>query len=299
MLESAYTAGAKEDIISTNGGLAGHAHLAVLQGPGLGDFYFLNGEEESILGSDPFLADAVVRDVEVAPRHAGILREPGSGAYAVRDLGAGKGTLVNGEVLEGSEHRSLRDGDRIFVGDSVLEFSRDDPVKARFHGALDRLINRDHLTGLLAKNRFDEEFEYRLKVAKGKSLSILMADIDNLKKINDQHGHLLGEFVVGAVGSIIGELHKEGARRATRFGGDEYQTIIPGLNKSEAFEVAEEIRRRVEEYAFEHGGKLASPTLSLGVAAYPKDGLTRDELTHAADEALYRAKRKGGNIVSL
>lgn len=300
MLESAYTAGAKEDVISTNGSLAGHAHLVVLQGPGLGDFYFLNGEEESILGSDPFLSDAVVRDVEVAPRHAGILREPGSGAYAVRDLGAGKGgTAVNGEVLEGSEHRSLRDGDRIFVGDSVLEFSRDDPVKARFHDALDHLINRDHLTGLLAKKRFDEEFEYRLKVAEGEPLSILMADIDNLKKINDQHGHLLGEFVVGAVGRIIGELHEEGARRATRFGGDEYQTILPGLSKSEALKVAEEVRCQVEEYAFEQGGKLASPTLSLGVAAYPEDGLTRDELTHAADEALYRAKRKGGNVVSL
>lgn len=298
MLESVHTRRPKEGFISTNGGLTGDAHLVVLRGPGLGDLYFLNGEEESILGSDPFQADAVVRDIEVAPRHAGIRREPGTGAYAVRDLGAGKGTTVNGKALEGSEHQTLRDGDRIFVGDSVLEFSRDDPVKAQFYGALDRLINRDHLTGLLAKKRFDEEFEHHLVAAKGDPLSVLMADIDNLKKINDQHGHLLGEFVVGAVGRIIGELHETEGRHATRFGGDEYQTILPGLSRKEALEVAEEVRRRVEEYAFEHGGKLANPTLSLGVAAYPEDGLTRDALTHAADEALYRAKRKGGNTVS-
>jgi diguanylate cyclase (GGDEF)-like protein len=125
-----------------------------------------------------------------------------------------------------------------------------------------------------------------------------MADIDNLKKINDQHGHLLGESVVGEVGRIIGELHSDSGRRATRFGGDEYQTILPGLTKKEALRVAEEVRRRVEEYAFMHEGTLANPTLSVGVATYPEDGAARSELTHAADEALYRAKRAGGNTVS-
>lgn len=272
----------------------------VLQGPGLGDFYFLDGEE-FILGSDPFQADVVVRDIEVAPKHASLHREPGSDAYILRHLGAGEGFSVNGEALGNSEHRRLRDGDRIFVGDSVLEFSQDDPVKAQFHGVLDHLINRDYLTGLLAKKRFDEEFEHRLQVtaAGDRPLSVLMADIDNLKKINDQHGHLLGEFTVGAVGRIIGELHAGGGRQATRFGGDEYQTILPDLTKEEALTVAEEIRHRVEEYAFVHEGKLANPTLSVGVAAYPEDGATRKDLTHAADEALYRAKRAGGNTVSL
>jgi len=271
----------------------------VLQGPGLGDFFFLNGEE-LVMGNDPFHADIVVRDIEVAPRHAAVHREPGSVAYVVRDLSTGKGTTLNGESLHGSEARRLCDGDRISIGDSVLEFSQDDPVKAQFHEALDHLINRDYLTGLLAKKRFDEEFKHQLEAATiaSKPLSTLMADIDNLKKINDGHGHLLGEFVVGAVGHIIGELHEEEGRRATRFGGDEYQTILPGLAKGEAGIVAEEIRHRVKEYAFEHEGTLADPTLSLGIATYPEDGVTRNELTYAADKALYRAKRAGGNTVS-
>ena len=125
-----------------------------------------------------------------------------------------------------------------------------------------------------------------------------MADIDNLKKVNDAHGHLLGEFVVGEIGRIIGGLHDGGGRQATRFGGDEYQTILPGLSKEEALEVAEEIRRRVEDHAYEREGVSPSPTLSLGVASYPEDGATRAALTRAADEALYRAKRAGGNTVS-
>jgi diguanylate cyclase (GGDEF)-like protein len=125
-----------------------------------------------------------------------------------------------------------------------------------------------------------------------------MADIDNLKKVNDAHGHLLGEYVVGEIGRIIGELHEEEeSRQATRFGGDEYQTILPGFSKKEALEVAEEIRQRVEDHVFEKRDVTVHPTLSLGVATYPEDGETRAALTRAADEALYRAKRAGGNTV--
>lgn len=271
----------------------------VLQGPSLGDYYMLNGEE-LVLGSDPFHADVVVRDIEVAHRHAKICLDPRSGEYVLRSLRSGDDISVNGATLgEGDDERRLSEGDRISLGDSVLEFSRD-PVRASFHRELHRLVSRDYLTGLLAKNRFDEEFEHCLERARANSspLSTLMADIDNLKKINDAHGHLIGEFVVGEIGRIIGELHEEEGRTATRFGGDEYQTCLPNVTKEEAADVAEEIRARVENHAFEHGEARVSPTLSLGVAAYPEDGDTRARLTRAADEALYRAKRLGGNAVS-
>ena len=271
-------------------------YLVVLQGPSLGDFFALDGDE-LVLGNDPFHADVVVRDVEVEPRHAKIYRRPGD-SYVLKDLGTGKVTTVNGEALQ--DEQPLSNGDRIALGDSVLEFSSGDPVKADFHDALNRLVSRDYLTGLLVKNRFDEEFDHHLETssAEGRPLSVLMADIDNLKKVNDAHGHLLGEYVVGEVGRIIGEVHEEGGRQATRFGGDEYQTILPGLSKKEALEAAEGIRRRVEEHAFEREGASPRPTISLGVATYPEDGATRAALTRAADEALYRAKRSGGNAVS-
>ncbi len=271
-------------------------HLVVLRGPSLGDFFALEGEEV-VLGSDPFRADVVVRDIEVSPEHAGIVREPEQGRYVLRDLG--EGTAVNGEHVRGE--RALSDGDRIFVGDSVLEYSHGDPVRADFHGALHRLVSQDYLTGLLVKNRFDAEFEHSLEAASsaGQPLGVLMADIDNLKKVNDEHGHLLGEYVVGEIGRIIGDLHDEEGRQATRFGGDEYQTLLPGMPKKEAAVVADQVRRRVEDHAFRHRGATVCPTLSLGVASYPEDGETRATLTRAADEALYRAKRAGGNTVSL
>jgi diguanylate cyclase (GGDEF)-like protein len=258
-------------------------HLVVLQGPGLGDFFEI-ADDELVLGSDPFSADIVVRDVEVGPQHAELYRRPGG--YALRGVEAGKTIALN--------------GDRIHVGDSVLEYSHQDEIKASFFEQLHELVNRDHLTGLFSKGRFDREFEHRLEAMadEGRPLSVLMADIDSLKKINDAKGHLLGEFVVGEIGRIIGAMHEDEGRSATRFGGDEYQCVLPDLSKEGALGVAEEIRRSVEAHTFERDDVSARTTISIGVASYPEDGTTHQELTHAADAALYRAKRAGGNSVS-
>ena len=273
-------------------------HLVVLQGPSLGDFFEIT-DDELVLGSDPFSADIVVRDVEVEPRHAELYKR--SGGYALRGVEAGKTIALNGEVMEEPGcGQLLSDGDRIHVGDSVLEFSHQDEIKASFFEQLHELVNRDHLTGLFSKGRFDREFEHRLEAMadEGRPLSVLMADIDSLKKINDANGHLLGEFVVGEIGRIIGAMHEEEGRSATRFGGDEYQGVLPDLSKQEALRVAEEIRRSVEAHTFERDDVSATTTISIGVASYPEDGTTHQELTHAADAALYRAKRAGGNTVS-
>jgi diguanylate cyclase (GGDEF)-like protein len=272
-------------------------HLVVLQGPGLGDFFEI-ADDELVLGSDPFSADIVVRDVEVGPQHAELYRRPGG--YALRGVEAGKTIALNGELMDEPYGQLLSDGDRIHVGDSVLEYSHQDEIKASFFEQLHELVNRDHLTGLFSKGRFDREFEHRLEAMadEGRPLSVLMADIDSLKKINDAKGHLLGEFVVGEIGRIIGAMHEEEGRSATRFGGDEYQSVLPDLSKQEALRVAEEIRRRVEAQNFERENVSATTTISIGVASYPEDGTTHQELTHAADAALYRAKRAGGNAVS-
>ena len=237
----------------------------------------------------------MVRDIEVEPVQAKVFLDRRSGGYVLQNL-EGETYLNEGRVEESC---SLECGDRIFVGDSVLEFVERDHLREHFHKNIQRLINQDHLTGLLAKNRFDEQFERSLQFVQERDLplSVLMADIDNLKKINDSYGHLFGEFTVAEIGHLIQESLGSEESYATRFGGDEYQIVLPNLTKSEAVEVAEEIRRRIAGYAFEHEGVLANPTISLGVASYPEDGEDRAGLTRAADEALYRAKGSGGNAV--
>ena len=102
------------------------AHFVVLQGPGLGDFFEIT-DDELVVGSDPFRADIVVRDIEVEPRHAEVYREPGG--YVVRGVGAAKGIALNGEVIrESGCGYLLSDGDRLHMGDSVLEFVPPDTI---------------------------------------------------------------------------------------------------------------------------------------------------------------------------
>ena len=237
----------------------------------------------------------MLRDGQIAPEEARIFAGP-MGYYFVEPLGTGS-PEINGEALIAA--RPLRDGDRLALGESIIEYSEPDPLKARMNESLYRALAEDHLTGLLTKPRFDEEFEGALAAARAREepLGVIMADVDNLKEINDEHGHLLGEFTVGEVGRILDAVLGGGRRRATRFGGDEYQVILPGEDASATFAVAESIRAAVEEHAFERDGIMVNPTLSVGMAAYPEAGSTTDDLTRAADRALYRAKHAGGNTV--
>lgn len=268
-------------------------HLIVLQGPDLGAFHELEGE--AVLGSDPSRADVTLRDEGVEPGHARIYSR--FGRYFAEPLAARGRTELNGEVL--TAPRPLSDKDRLRLGESVVEFAAPDPLKSRLIDNLRQTLNQDYLTGLLIKPRFDEELEGALEVAKerGEPLSVIMADVVNLKEINDEHGHLMGEFAVGEIGRIIGRFHESNGRRATRFGGDEYQAVLPKTDAPTAVSVAESLRSSVEEHTFERDGVVIEPTISLGVAAYPEHGPTVADLTHAADEALYRAKHAGGNTV--
>ncbi|CAA9462684.1 MAG: diguanylate cyclase/phosphodiesterase (GGDEF & EAL domains) with PAS/PAC sensor(s) [uncultured Rubrobacteraceae bacterium] len=268
-------------------------HLLVLEGPDLGTLHELDGE--AVLGSDPSRADLILRDERVESGHARIYAR--FGRYFAEPLTARGHTELNGEVL--TRPRPLSDRDRLRLGESVVEFAAQDPLKSRLIDNLRQTLNHDYLTGLLIKPRFDEELEQALAAAKerGEPLSVIMADVDNLKEINDEHGHLMGELAVGEIGRIIGRFHESDGRRATRFGGDEYQTVLPGTDAPTAASVAERLRRTVEENTFERDGVVAEPTLSLGVSTYPEHGSTAADLTRAADEALYRAKRSGGNTV--
>src|SRR5260221_1341861 len=129
-------------------------------------------------------------------------------------------------------------------------------------------------------------------------MSLIMADLDLLRDINNSYGHLAGDAVLKGIAEIFRQQLRHYDVPA-RFGGEEFSILLPEPPPEQAMEIAERIRRAVAEREFEveTATEPIRATVSLGVAAFPKDGIDANELIHQADLAVYRAKLQGRNRV--
>jgi diguanylate cyclase (GGDEF)-like protein len=157
--------------------------------------------------------------------------------------------------------------------------------------------NHDSLTGLLNRKAILEELDKELARAsrEKKEVSLLLADVDHFKRVNDTFGHLTGDAVLREVAHRL-----RGAMRvydsAGRYGGEEFLLLLPGCRSSCSLVVADRFRSVVGARPCEGDGQSLPVTVSIGVASSPEGGLIeRDTLIRAADQALYRAKERGRN----
>jgi diguanylate cyclase (GGDEF)-like protein len=152
-----------------------------------------------------------------------------------------------------------------------------------------RLALTDPLTGLGNHRHFHERLQRELTLAEreGLTLSLCLVDIDDFKRINDRYGHPIGDRVLGQVAARL----RQGGE-SFRLGGDEFAVLLPGLDERAAVSIARSIVERVGAAEIEQVGAV---TVSAGVAAYPDQGVGRDELIRLADSALYWAKEDGKN----
>jgi diguanylate cyclase (GGDEF)-like protein len=127
-------------------------------------------------------------------------------------------------------------------------------------------------------------------------LSLIVIDIDDFKEYNDAFGHQTGDEIIKGIAMLLKE-HSRKMDWACRYGGEEFTIILPATNKKEGFVIAERLRERIKNYPFLHEEAMPQKriTVSLGVAAFPEDGLTNTELIAAADKFLYKAKQQGKN----
>jgi diguanylate cyclase (GGDEF)-like protein/putative nucleotidyltransferase with HDIG domain len=124
---------------------------------------------------------------------------------------------------------------------------------------------------------------------------LLMLDLDSFKTYNDTYGHPSGDKLLREIGGIIKGSTKS-AGQAFRYGGDEFVVILPQTTIEDAYQVAERIRKCIADRT---DATEVIITCSVGLASYPSDGVTSDEVINAADTALYYAKGTGGNRVYL
>jgi diguanylate cyclase (GGDEF)-like protein/putative nucleotidyltransferase with HDIG domain len=129
-------------------------------------------------------------------------------------------------------------------------------------------------------------------------MSLIMADLDLLRDINNSYGHLAGDAVLKGIADVFRAQLRHYDVPA-RFGGEEFSILLPETPPEQAMEIAERIRRAVAQRTFdvETSSEPIRATVSIGVAGYPKDGTDANELIHQADLAVYRAKLQGRNRV--
>jgi diguanylate cyclase (GGDEF)-like protein len=166
---------------------------------------------------------------------------------------------------------------------------------------LNELVITDGLTGLYNHRYFQDRLseEIQRSVRTNKPFALLFCDLDYFKSFNDLNGHHLGDKALKAISQVIKNT-KRAMDIAARYGGEEFTVILPETDGPEAKKVAERLRKEVEMSGFEtrHHVKYHL-TVSIGIAVYPQDGITKEELLERADLMMYYAKCLGRNQVHL
>jgi diguanylate cyclase (GGDEF)-like protein len=163
-----------------------------------------------------------------------------------------------------------------------------------------RRARTDQLTGLYNRRHFDEQLARIVSdsLAHGSPASLIVADVDHFKRVNDTYGHEAGDAVLKAVARVFLDcLRAEDV--CARYGGEEIAILLPETSVERAQEVAERVRKAIEGKPVQHGDRTIRVTASFGVAGYPESTALRDALFPAADRALYDAKEGGRNRVRI
>jgi diguanylate cyclase (GGDEF)-like protein len=260
-------------------------------GPDMGKRFPLD-RAEFVLGRGTDCDIQVDRD-SVSRRHAKISRTDTS--WVVQDLGSTNGSYVNDHPIH---EATLRDGDFLKIGAAIFKFLTGANIEVSYHEEIYRMTIVDGLTGVANKRHFLEFLEREMArcMRYGRPLSLVMFDIDHFKQINDQHGHLTGDYVLKEIAKRLTQRIRREEMLA-RYGGEEFAAVLPETARQGAMEFGEQIRQLVAREPFEFEGDRLPVTISVGVAVFEGQPLDPPTFIKQADENLYRAKRSGRNRV--
>jgi diguanylate cyclase (GGDEF)-like protein len=199
--------------------------------------------------------------------------------------------------LDSNVPDAFRDGDLQSL-ESVADICATAIQNAHYVERVKQLAYLDGLTGIFNRRFFEmrimEEIERARRFNAG--MAVIMADIDQFKRLNDEFGHMLGDEVLRQVSSLFHQQVRK-IDVVCRYGGEEFGILLTQANAEHAMHIGEKLRNMVAGWQFP--GVPRTVTISAGAAAYPEHGTTRDELVKAADAALYTAKQSGRNRICL
>jgi diguanylate cyclase (GGDEF)-like protein len=233
-------------------------------------------------------------DVHASPEYVGFYQETRSRmCIPLVSFGQTLGVLM----LESEELASFHQDD-VESLEAVADICATAIQNAHYVERVKQLAYLDGLTGIFNRRYFEmrvvEEIDRARRFNSG--MAVLMIDIDQFKRLNDEFGHLLGDEVLRQVSSMFHQQLRK-IDVVCRYGGEEFAILLSQTNQQHSLAVAEKLRRLVESWQFP--GVPQSVTISAGVATFPDHGTTRDELVKSADAGLYAAKQGGRNRVLL
>lgn len=191
------------------------------------------------------------------------------------------------------------------ISNSLIYDKSENNQYAEIRELLNRMNNRafiDSLTGIYNRRYINEKLPIELAKAtlSGNNISIIMADIDFFKKVNDTYGHLEGDRTLNQFANIVSSSLKRCSDWVARFGGEEFLICLPGATTENAKELAELIRENVEQTEIVCGENKFFITASFGISTKTPDmGIGMDNLLEIADAKLYQAKNNGRNRVEF
>lgn len=220
----------------------------------------------------------------------------GAGGSWIEDMGSTNGTFVNDEEL--SSRRKLRNGDFIKVGGVIFKYIDGDNIEQLYYEEIYRMAIIDGLTQVYNKRYFLEFLDREIaRCARyNRPLTLIMFDIDHFKRINDQHGHLAGDYVLKRMAGLINGKNIRKEECFARYGGEEFAIVLPDTPKNNGAILAEKVREMVEATKFEFETNLIPVTISMGVTELHKND-TVDGFIGRADAKLYEGKQGGRNRV--
>ncbi len=269
--------------------------LRVAAGRDLLSFASIGADEQILIGRDEN-AELRLSDPTVSKRHAKVIADA-NGAITVVDLESTNGTTINGKPVR---RTILQLGDHLEVGGVSLrldllspdELSHLEAVSSRLRAA-----DRDPLTGLLTRRFLEDRLPGLADQCARSDIPFTCAfvDVDHLKKVNDTHGHMIGDEVLTAIARLL-MLGVRDNDPCVRYGGEEIVLFLPGSTELGGAEVSDRVRRTITDHDWDRTTSGLRVTASFGVAErLPGEGLK--EWLHRADEAAYAAKRAGRNRV--
>lgn len=214
------------------------------------------------------------------------------------------GLRKNGDVIDIEIHSSAMEiGGKLALISLIIDVTERTRAEREVQALQERLLDQsthDALTGLYNRRYLEDTLGRELTSAErhGHPVSVIMGDLDHFKSVNDRYGHLAGDEVLRVFGGLMKQ-HARGSDIYCRYGGEEFLLVLPQMPEDKAVERAEQLRSAMVATPVLYGETPIMVTASFGVATFPRDGRTGDELITAADSALYAAKAAGRNRVNV